>query len=119
MTRPDMAFAVNKACQFMQQPTTSHWLSVKRILRYLRGTMQDGFLLNLSSNLTIEGFTDADWGTQPDDRHSLSGYLVYLGSNLVSWSAMKQRIVSHSSAESEYRGLVMATTEIIWMQALL
>ncbi|KAL5554993.1 hypothetical protein UlMin_037229 [Ulmus minor] len=89
MTRPDIAFAVNKACQFMQQPTTSHWLSVKRILRYLRGTMQDGLLLNPSSNLIIEGFTDANWGTQPDDRCSSSGYLVYLGSNLVSWSATK------------------------------
>ncbi|KAL5583604.1 hypothetical protein UlMin_016046 [Ulmus minor] len=79
----------------------------------------NGFLLNPSSNLTIEGFTDADWGTQLDDRHSSSGYLVYLGSNLVSWSTTKQRIVSRSSVESEYRGLVMATAEIIWMQALL
>ena len=42
LTRPDIAFAVNKACQFMQQPTTIHWLSLKRILRYLRGTIQDG-----------------------------------------------------------------------------
>ncbi|KAL5548542.1 hypothetical protein UlMin_003773 [Ulmus minor] len=119
MTRPDIAFAVNKACQFMQQPTTSHWLSVKRILRYLRGTMQDGLLINPSSNLTIEGFTDADWGAQPDDRCSSSGCLVYLGSNLVSWSATKQRVISCSNAEYEYRGLALATAEIVWMQALL
>ncbi|RVW65725.1 Retrovirus-related Pol polyprotein from transposon RE1 [Vitis vinifera] len=119
LTRPDIAFAVNKACQFMQQPTTAHWLSVKRILRYLRGTMQDGLLFSPSSNLTIEGFTDADWGAHLDDRRSSSGYLVYLGGNLVSWSSTKQKVVSRSSAESEYRGLVFATVEIIWMQALL
>ncbi|KAL6331808.1 hypothetical protein AAG906_020151 [Vitis piasezkii] len=81
--------------------------------------MQDGLLLSPSSNLTIEGFTNADWGAHLDDRHSSSGYLVYLGGNLVSWSSTKQKVVSRSSAEFEYRGLVFATTEIVWMQALL
>jgi histone deacetylase 1/2 len=119
ITRPDIAFAVNKAFQFMQQPTTAHWLSVKRILRYLKGTLHDGLLLRPSTHLTVEGFTDADWGAQPDDRRSASGYLVYLGDNLVSWSFTKQKVVSRSSAELEYRGLVLATAEIIWMQALL
>ena len=78
-----------------------------------------GLLLSPSSNLTIEGFTDADWGAHLDDRRSSSGYLVYLGGNLVSWSSTKQKVVSRSSAESEYRGLVFATAEIVWMQALL
>jgi hypothetical protein len=84
ITRPDIDFSVNKVCQFMQQPTTTHWLSVKRILRYLKGTLHDGLLLLPSTHLTVEGFTDADWGAQPDDRRSASGYLVYLGDNLVS-----------------------------------
>ncbi|RVW45084.1 Retrovirus-related Pol polyprotein from transposon RE1 [Vitis vinifera] len=92
ITRPDIAFAVNKAY---------------------------GLLLSPSTNLTIKGFSDADWGAQPDDRRSSSGYLVYLGGNLVSWSSTKQKVVSRSSAESEYRGLALATAEIIWMQALL
>ena len=68
ITRPNLAFAVNKACQFMQQPTSTHWLSVKRILRYLHGTMHDGLLLNSSNQLTIESFKDVDWVAQPDDR---------------------------------------------------
>ncbi|KAL6342503.1 hypothetical protein AAG906_012097 [Vitis piasezkii] len=55
--------------------------------------MQDGLLLSPSSNLTIEGFTDADWGAHLDDRRSSSGYLVYLGGNLVSWSSTKQKVV--------------------------
>ncbi|KAL5579134.1 hypothetical protein UlMin_011576 [Ulmus minor] len=85
----NIAFAVNKACQFMQQPTLAHWLSIKRILRYLRGTMAYGLLFQPSSELMIEAFTYADWGTQPDDRRSSSGYLVYLGNNPVAWSASK------------------------------
>ncbi|KAL5550465.1 hypothetical protein UlMin_000641 [Ulmus minor] len=109
ITRPDIAFDINKACQFMQQPTLAHWLSVKRILHYLKGTMQDGLLISPLTNLTIEGFTCADWGAQPDDRRSSSGYLIYLGGNLVSWSSTKQKVVSRSSAESEYRGLALAT----------
>jgi histone deacetylase 1/2 len=60
ITRPDITFAVNKACQFIQQPTSAHCLSVKRILRYLRGTIHDGLLLNSSNQLIIEGFTDVD-----------------------------------------------------------
>jgi hypothetical protein len=46
----------------MQQPTTAHWLSIKRILRYLKGTLHDGLLLRPSPHLIVEGFTDADWG---------------------------------------------------------
>jgi hypothetical protein len=113
ITRPDIAFTVNKACQFKQQPTSAHWLSVKRIFRYLRGTMHDGLLLNSSNQLTIKSFTYADWGAQPDDRRSASGYLIYLGGNLISWSFTKQKLVSRSNAESEYRGLVLAMTKII------
>jgi len=81
--------------------------------------LHDGLLLSPSSHLTLEGFSDADWGGQPDDRRSTSGYLVYLGGNLVSWSSYKQKVVSHSSVEFEYRGLAFATAEMIWMQALL
>ncbi|RVX07800.1 Retrovirus-related Pol polyprotein from transposon RE2 [Vitis vinifera] len=80
--------------------------------RSVVGALQNNarwLLLSPSSNLTIEGFTDADWGAHLDDRRRSSGYLVYLGGNLVSWSSTKQKVVSHSSAESEYRGLVFAT----------
>jgi hypothetical protein len=81
--------------------------------------MHDGLLLNSSNQLTIKSFTYADWGAQPDDQRSASGYLIYLGGNLISWSFTKQKLVSRSNAESEYRGLVLATTKIIWIQALL
>ena len=69
--------------------------------------------------MTIEGFIAADWSAQPDDRRSANGYIIYLRGNLISWFSTKKKLVSCSSAESEYRGLVLATAGIIWIQALL
>lgn len=89
LTRLDLSFAVNKACQFMAQPTIAHWSAVKRILRYLKGTSSHGFLLHASSSLNIQGYTDADWASYPDDRHSTGGYYLFLGPNLVSWFSTK------------------------------
>ena len=97
----------------MQQPTTAHWLAVKRILRYLRGMMAHGLLLQPSESFTIQAYTDACWGVQIDDIRSSSGYILYLGNNLVSWSASKQKVVSQSSAELEYKELAITTTEIV------
>ncbi|KAL5577588.1 hypothetical protein UlMin_019287 [Ulmus minor] len=94
LTRPDIAFAINKACQFMHNPTTAHWLSTKRILRYLRGTTQQGLHLNPSSHLQIQTYANADYTSTPDDRHSSSGYCLFLGDNLVSWSTTKQKVIS-------------------------
>ncbi|KAL5567439.1 hypothetical protein UlMin_024014 [Ulmus minor] len=102
LTRPDIAFAVNKACQFMHNPTTAHWLSIKRILRYLRGTMQQGLHLNPSTHLQVQTYADADYASTPDDQRSSSGYCLFLRDNLVSWSATKQKVISRSSAEFEY-----------------
>jgi histone deacetylase 1/2 len=119
LTRPDIAFAVNKVCQFLHVPTTSHWSAVKRILRYIRGTMNLGLKIAPSKSMMISGFSDADWAGCIDDRRSTGGFAVYLGSNLVSWSARKQPTVSRSSTEAEYKSLANATAEIIWVQKLL
>ncbi|KAL5573410.1 hypothetical protein UlMin_023007 [Ulmus minor] len=115
LTIPDVSFIVNKACQFMHQPITSHWMAVKRILRYLKGTMQEGLLFTASDSFQIQAYTDADWAGSPDDRRSASAYCVFLGNNLVLWSATKQKVVSRSSAEFEYRAMAIATAEVIWI----
>ncbi|RVW20584.1 Retrovirus-related Pol polyprotein from transposon RE1 [Vitis vinifera] len=113
LTRPDIAFAVNKACQFMAKPSDVHWLAVKSILRYLKGTISLGLHFQPSTSMELQGYSDADWASCLNDRRSTSGYCVFLGSNLISWSSSKQRLVSKSSAESEYQGLFSLTTELL------
>jgi hypothetical protein len=84
LTRPDIAFAVNKVSQFMHHPTEAHWNAVKRILRYVAGTLRYGLHFYKNSPLHIHSYSDADWAGNIDDRRSTSGFCVYLGRNLVS-----------------------------------
>jgi hypothetical protein len=102
----------------MSAPTTIHLAATKRILRYLRGTLFHGITFH-PSPLTLSAYTDADWAGDPDDRRSTSGYLVYLGSNPITWSAKKQPTISRSSTESEYKALAIASAELCWIRALL
>ena len=119
ITRPDIAFAVNKACQFMACPTDAQWVAVKRILRYLKGTLSFGLKFQSSSSLDLHGYSDADWASCPDDQRSTNGHCIFLGFNIISWSSSKQRLVSKSSAESEYCSLVTLSAELVWIQSLL
>jgi len=119
LTRPDLSFAVNKVCQFLHAPTTVHWSAVKRILRYVCGTLNYGLKIKRSKSMMVSAFSDADWVGCPDDRRSTGGFTVFLGENLVSWTARKQATVSRSSTEAEYKALANATAEMMWVQKLL
>ena len=119
ITWPDICFATNKVCQFMHSPTSTHWNAIKRILRYLKGTISHGLTFQGSSDFSLLCYIDSDWASYPDNRKSTSGYCSFLGPNLISWSSSKQRVVSRSSAELEYCGLANAATEICWLEALL
>lgn len=119
LTRPDICFAVNKVCQFLHAPTTSHWSAVKRIVRYIRGTIDTGLQIRKSPSMMISAFSDADWAGCVDDRRSTGGFAVFIGRNLISWIARKQATVSRSSTEAEYKALANATAEMMWVQKLL
>ena len=121
ITRPELAFSVNKVCQFMQDPLELHWKAVKRILRYLSGTLDFGLELKAVpiEDLNLVGFSDADWASDPNDRRSTSGFCVYFGNNLISWSSKKQHTISRSSTEAEYRSLAALVAEITWIKSLL
>ncbi|XP_026400617.1 uncharacterized protein LOC113296526 [Papaver somniferum] len=120
-TRPNLVYDVNKVCQFMHAPIEFHWGLVKRILRYLKSTSTFGILLRPSPSLQLSfsAYTDSDWVGSLDDRRSTSGCCVYLGGNIISWSAHKQKTISRSSTEADYRGLAIVTAEIMWIQSLL
>ncbi|XP_043694422.1 uncharacterized mitochondrial protein AtMg00810-like [Telopea speciosissima] len=113
LTHPNVAFAVNRVCQFMHSPTNHHWSMVKCILRYLKHTSTHGFLLERSTNLGLQAFSDADWAGNDSDRRSTGGYAIFLGPNLISWQSRKQKTFSRSSTESEYKALADATAELI------
>ena len=110
-TRPDISFTISKLSQFLQAPNVNHWKACKHLLRYIRGTPSFGLTFTPASVLKLEGFSDADWASNLDDRKSTP--------NLIAWSSRKQRVVALSSTESEYRALSSASGELIWVHNLL
>ncbi|KAK2980515.1 hypothetical protein RJ640_022517 [Escallonia rubra] len=118
ITRPDIAFAVNRACQYMHSPSEEHWVAVKRILRYLKHTSSHGLFFHKSRNWDLHAFTDADCAGCAEDRKSTGGFAIYMGGNLISWSSRKQRTVARSSTESEYKALADCA-ELTWLSSLL
>lgn len=120
-TRPDIASAVGLLSQFMSNPGPEHWVGAKRILRYLKGTLNYGLKFDASQKhgLKLQGYSDADWGRDVNTRRSTSGYLCKLGGGTISWRSKRQSIVALSSTEAEYVALSMATQEAIWLRRLL
>ncbi|GJV55718.1 uncharacterized mitochondrial protein-like protein [Tanacetum coccineum] len=118
-TRSDMSYAVQQVCLLMHDPREPHMDALKSILRYLQGTLFHGLHLLPSSVERLISYSDADWVGCPDTHRSTSGYCVFLGDNLVSWSAKRQHVVSRSSAEAEYRGVANAVAEAAWLRNLL
>ena len=102
-TRPDLAFAVSVVSRYSSNPTEAHWSAVKRIFRYIKGTLDIQLTFRgLLSSLT--GYTDADWAGDRDTRRSPSGFVFNIGSGAISWSSKRQPTVALSSCEAEYMG---------------
>jgi histone deacetylase 1/2 len=106
----------------MSKPLNSHWKAVKRIFRYLNGTISFGLCIQPAIQgppFSLRAYNDTDWATNQDDRRSIFGSCIYFGSNLVSWSSKKQPLVSMSSTKAEYRSMANTTADLLWIQSLL
>ncbi|GJV85432.1 retrovirus-related pol polyprotein from transposon TNT 1-94 [Tanacetum coccineum] len=101
-SRPDLQFSICMCARYQAQPTENHLHAVKRIFRYLRGTVNRGLWYPKDSSITLTAFTDADHAGCQDTRHSTSGSMQFLGDKLVSWSSKRQKSAAISSTEAEY-----------------
>jgi hypothetical protein len=119
LTRPDLCYVVNSVCQNMHAPTYGHFQMVKRILRYVKGTISLGLQIVQHSSLDLYAFSDTDWVRCPTTRRSTTGFCTFLGSNCISWSVKKQPTISRSSAEAEYRAMASTSAELTWISFIL
>ncbi|KAK2366093.1 hypothetical protein QL285_079516 [Trifolium repens] len=119
ITRPDISYAVQHVCLFMHDPKRKHMSALKHIIRYIHDTLDFGLHLYPSSVSKLVSYTDADWAGCLDTGRSTYDYCVYLGDNLISWSAKRQNTLSRSSAEAEYRGVTNVVSESCWIRNLL
>lgn len=118
-TRPNITYAVQQVCLYMHDPREQNLHALKRIIRYIQGTKSHGQQLFRSKIDTLTAYSNADWAGCSDTRCSFSGYCVYLGDNLVSWSSKRQQTVSRTSAEAEYKGVANTVSEMCWIRNLL
>lgn len=119
-TRPDCAYTVGSLAQYLSDPKYSHFQTLKRVLRYLKGTSSYGIKYQRQTKAhDLQGFSDADWAGDKDTRRSTSGYCFLLTSGVISWGSKKQTSVALSSTESEYMALAKATAEAVWLRKLL
>ncbi|XP_019181778.1 PREDICTED: uncharacterized protein LOC109176833 [Ipomoea nil] len=110
--KPDISHVVQQLSQFVDKPTSTHLIAAHRVLRYLKGSPGKGLFYHSKSQFKIQGISYSDSANCVKSRKSVTGYCIYLGSNLISWKTKKQATVSKSSSEAEYRALASTVCEI-------
>ncbi|GBM59824.1 Retrovirus-related Pol polyprotein from transposon TNT 1-94 [Araneus ventricosus] len=117
-TRPDIAYSISKLSQYLTRYDKSHWLSAKRVLRYLKKTINFVLVFELDDKV-VYGYSDSDWGNSQEDRKTYSGYCFMLSNSVLSWESRKQKTVALSYTESEYISLSDSCKEVLYLQKLL
>ncbi|XP_042400836.1 secreted RxLR effector protein 161-like [Zingiber officinale] len=118
-TRPDILFGVGLVSRYMEAPTTSHLKIAKRILRYIKGTINYGILYAFSDNFMLVGYCDSDWAGDIDSRKSTTGFVFFMGNSAFTWNSKKQPIVTLSTCEAEYVAATFCVCHAIWLRSLL
>ncbi|GJV33956.1 retrovirus-related pol polyprotein from transposon TNT 1-94 [Tanacetum coccineum] len=116
-SRPDLQFAICMCARYQARPTEKHLNAVKRIFRYLKGTVHRGLWYPKDSSFALTAFADADHAGCQDTRRSTSGSIQLLGDRLVSWSSKRQKSAAISSTEAEYIALSGCCAQVLWMRS--
>lgn len=103
----------------MHKPRSSHLEALKHTLNYVHSTSSQGILVQGSTKLVLQAYSDSDWGACLDSRKSVTGYILLLGKTPICWKSKKQTVVSRSSSEAEYRAMAAAASEVTWVVRLL
>lgn len=121
ISRPDISFAVSDTVRWNKRPRRSHWMAVKRIFRYLKGTIHLGILYygDPRKDLKIIGYSDADFGNDIKDRKSRTGYVFIMGHGAIAWVSGRQPCLAQSTTESELIAANEASREVVWLKRLL
>lgn len=117
-TRPDIAYAVSRVSETLENPTILNWKAVKRIFRYLKGSVELGILYERESSDKLEAFSDADYAGDLESRRSRSGIVCKFKNGAISWSSRKQSCVVLSTMEAEYIAASEAVKELVWQKRL-
>jgi hypothetical protein len=118
-TRPDIAFAVNLLDRYSTAPTRRHWVGVKTILRYLKGTQDLRLWFPKGGNLTMVGYVDAGYMSDPHNARSQTGFVFPCGGAVISWWSVKQTLVATSTNHSKINALYEATRECVWLRRMI
>ncbi|KMQ90161.1 retrovirus-related pol polyprotein from transposon tnt 1-94 [Lasius niger] len=112
-TRPDITFAVNQASRYLEKPTTTHWKAVKRILKYLKGTINHGLQFKCDQKKELLAYSDADYAGDLQTRRSTMGYALRFASRTISWNSQRQQVVALSTTDAEYMAACQTAKEIV------
>lgn len=117
-TRPDISFAIGHVSRYMENPTIVHERALKRILKYIAGTVSHGITFQPSGNRQLIGYSDADYAGDVDTRKSTSGLAFFFNESIISWSSQLQQCVAQSTTEAEYVSASEATKELVSLRQL-
>ncbi|XP_038688747.1 secreted RxLR effector protein 161-like [Tripterygium wilfordii] len=112
-------YVVNLVNRYMERPTELHLQSVKRILRYLKGTTELGIFYSNGGDEELVGYTDSDYAGDVEDRKSTMGYMFMLSSGVICWASKKQPVVTLSTTEVEFLATASCSCQAVWLRRLL
>ncbi|XP_047254537.1 secreted RxLR effector protein 161-like [Capsicum annuum] len=118
-TKPDILYVVSLLSRFTNCATNTYFRAAKRVIRYVKGTLNFGIKFNANQKHVLQGYSDSNWGGSSEDMKSISGYCFSLGSGVFSWCSKKQEIVAKSMAEAEFIAATAAANQALWLRKVL